>query len=476
MRISKFLFAFIFLTFLQTGFTAITSAESLSLDDDYRARGILLTNTNFNNASSSGTYSYYSQRLDLTLTGKFNEGIEICTRISALGVAGSSTAFAGLSNSTSTAPAYPYPNIDFIPFINYAYVKIKNLGDTPITVIAGQQPFNYGNGLIIADNGMGLMGFRIYGKYKLPLPVPTSIFSKRRAGLYYLPIETEIFTAKVAAAGGLAPGYSHDLYGLVNRIKNGKYDYEISIFQDSDASGSQYIKGSNAYPATSINKYFYDFYMTRKEDISNIRFEIAKENGSVKNTDGQQITIDGMGYTIFGELIGNKTSLGKVTAHAQIAYSSGDSNPNSFASDGSFNPTQTRRFDGLERVGYGELFAASPYDALFPLPLNSYYSGIDTLNVGVDISPVYGWNMGVDYFYFAASEGPAGAPDASGFEKLYGANYSLGVEMDLYVKFAHSKYTEARFSYSRYTPPAFVVFWPTSDPATRYQFEISAKF
>jgi hypothetical protein len=264
--------------------------------------------------------------------------------------------------------------------------------------------------------------------------------------------------------------------GLVNKITSGKYEYQISYFTDNDASGSQYIKGNNAFPSTSINKNFYDFFMTRKEAISNIRFEIAKENGSAKNAAGDSISLDGMGYNIYGELIGEKTKLGKVAAHAQIAYATGDNNPNTFTDDGSFNPGQTRRFDGLERVGYGELFAASPYDSLLPLPANSYYSGLDTLNVGVDFSPMYGWNFGVDYFYFAASLGPQGAPDASGFEKLYGANFSLGVEMDLYIKFTHSKYVESKFSFSRYTPPAFIVFWPTSDPATRYQFELSAKF
>jgi len=219
MRISRFFLSLLFLIALQMGFTAITPAATLSVDNDYRVRGVLFTDNNFDASSSSGSLSYYSQRLDLTLKGKFNEGIEICTRISALGIAGSTSTFAGLSNSTSTAPAYPYPNIDFTPFINYAYVKINNLGDTPITIIAGQQPFNYGNGMIVADNGMGHMGFRIYGKYEIPIPS----FVKR--GKYRLPLETEFFTARIAETGGLRPGFGHDLYGLVNRIKSGKFDY-----------------------------------------------------------------------------------------------------------------------------------------------------------------------------------------------------------------------------------------------------------
>ena len=450
------------------------TANTLDVETDYRIRGILYTNNDFDNNTSTDALAYYSQILHLTLTGKFNEGVEICTRISAVGVAGSTTVFTGIPGSSSTVTTVPYPSTNFTPYIDYAYVKINNMADTPVTIIAGKQPLTYGNGLIISDNGTGINAFRIYGKYRLSLPVPKFNFKKGGDLFDYYPLalETEFFTAKLA--DGLTPGYDHDLYGIVNRYDNDKYHFEVSFFEDADGSGTKYYKGLNAYDTNSIKKYFYDLYFTRKEDISNFRFEIAKENGTLQRSDGAQINLDGLGYNLYGELIGDKTKLGKVTAHAMIAFNTGDNNPPLFADDGSFNPSQTKRFDGLERSGYGELFAASPYDSTFALP--STYSGIDTLNVGVDFSPVYGWNLGLDYFYFAATEGPSGAPDASGFEKLYGANFSLGVEMDLYAKYSYSKYTEMRLSFARYTPPQFAVFWPHSDPAARYQFEISAKY
>jgi len=455
-------------------FPATATASAIDLDTDYRVRGINYTNNDFDNTTSTDSLAYYSQWLRLTLTGKFNEGIEICTRLSAIGVVGSTTVFTGIPGSSSTVTTMPYPSTNFTPYIDYAYVKIKNMAETPVTIIVGKQPLNYGNGLIISDNGTGVFAFRIYGKYNLPLPVPK--FNFKRGGdlfeYYPLALETEVFTAKLS--DGLRPGYDHDLYGLVNRYDKNKFHFEVSYFMDADASGSKYFKGNTAYDTTFINKDFIDLYITRREDISNVRFEIAKEKGSVQRSDGSAISIDGLGYNVYGELIGEKTKLGKVAAHAQVAFNTGDNNPSLFADDGSFNPGQTKRFDGLERSGYGELFAASPYDATFPLP--STYSGIDALNVGVDFSPIYGWNLGLDYYYFAATEGPNGAPDASGFEKLYGANFSLGVELDIYAKYTFSKYTEMRLSYNRYTPPTFIVFWPHSDPATRYQFEVSAKF
>ncbi len=470
----KALILLLVLISLRAVFAAKANASTLDVDTDYRIRGILYTNNDFNNNTSTDALAYYSQMLHVTLTGKFNEGVEICTRLSAIGVAGSTTVFTGIPKSSSTAVTVPYPSTDFSPYIDYAYIKIKNLADTPLTVIAGKQPMTYGNGLVISDNGTGMFAFRIYGKYNFSLPIPK--FNLKKGGElfehYPIELETEVFTAKLA--DGLTPGYDHDLYGIVNRYDHDKYHIELSFFEDADGSGSLYIKGPNAYNTSSINKNFIDFYITRKEDISSFRFEIAKENGSVQRSDGAQISLDGLGYNLYGELIGDKTKLGKVTAHAMIAFNTGDNNPSLFANDSSFNPSQTKRFDGLERTGYGELFAASPYDATFALP--SSYSGIDALNVGVDFSPIYGWNLGVDYFYFAASEGPDGAPDASGFEKLYGANFALGVEMDLYAKYTYSKFTDFRISYDRYTPPQFAVFWPTSDPATRYMLEMNAKF
>jgi hypothetical protein len=69
-----------------------------------------------------------------------------------------------------------------------------------------------------------------------------------------------------------------------------------------------------------------------------------------------------------------------------------------------------------------------------------------------------------------------GVPDASGLERLFNADFSLGEEMDLSVKFEYSKYCELRFSYARYTPPTYTAFWPTNDPAVRMQLEVGTHF
>jgi hypothetical protein len=98
------------------------------------------------------------------------------------------------------------------------------------------------------------------------------------------------------------------------------------------------------------------------------------------------------------------------------------------------------------------------------------------LSLGADFSPLYATTFGVTYFLYSANHGPAGAPEASGFERLYGAEFSLGVELDLSAQYVLSKYAEVRFSFARYTPPRSDAFWPKTEPATRYLLEIAAKF
>ncbi|MHB9155279.1 MAG: hypothetical protein ACYC5N_06240 [Endomicrobiales bacterium] len=432
-------------------------AESLSIETDYRLRGISYPNTDFDTGTSSDTLSYYSQRLQLSLAGKFNQGIEIGARLTALGVSGSTA-------TTFALFPVPYPRTDFTPFVETAYLKITGFADQPIDIIVGKQNLAYGSGLIISDNGQGFTALRLMGNYSTAVPFTDLV----------LPLRGEIFTAKVKE--GFRPESDLDLNGGVISTVLQQNLWEFGYFEQKDFSGSTFSKGGNgvATATKAVVKQFFDLRFERKESISTLQFEIAKQMGYVSDTADNRITLDGIGYVASGELIGEKTKLGRVTAHALIAVFSGDGNPGVFSDDKSFSPDFTRRHDGLEPAGYGELFAATPQGSFFPVPPS--YSGINTLNLGMDFSPLYAWTLGADYFLYSASQGPRGAPEASGFERLYGAEFSLGIELDLFVKYVHSKYVESRFSFSRYTPPKYEVFWPKGDPAARYQFDISAKF
>lgn len=429
------------------------AAATLDIETDYRLRGISYPNIDFNTTTSTDTAAYYSQRLQLSLTGKFPEGIEIGSKITALGVAG----------STSTIFPVPYPNTDMSPFIETAYVKLTNFADLPVDVTAGKQNITIGNGFIISDNGQGFTGFRVAGGYDTPIPLTRVV----------LPLRGEFFTMKVKENFG--PKSDLDLNGILFNTTWKDNFWEIAYFEQQDYSGTPYFR-SVSIPTKAIVKQFYDVRFERKEGTqARYGFEYAKQGGYVTTAAGQSINFSGTGFVASGELIGEKTKLGRVEAHALVAYNSGEDNTGVFEDDGAFSPDFTHRFDGLEMAGYGELFAATPLGSFFTLP-STAFSGIDTLNLGAEFSPLYAWALGVDYFLYAASQGPKGAPTASGIERIYGAEFTLGVELDLSVKYTYSKYVETRFTFSRYTPPNYSVLWPRTDPAVRYLFEVSAKF
>ncbi len=430
-------------------------ASSLDIETDYRLRGVTFSNTHFDSTVSTDSFSYYSQRLQLSVKGNFVPDIEIGTKLTALGVAG----------STSTFIPVGYPNTDMQPFIETAYVKITNFAEQPVDVTIGKQNIGIGNGMIFDDNGIGFTGFKLHGRYDWRLPLDTTLFSYK-------------------VAENFKPNTDKDIFGITEGTTWKEQLIELSYFQQQDFSGALYTKGqpssqdpnlTHSMLTSRIVKTFIDLHLNHEEKISGYDFEIAKQGGVASALlSDTQIPFDSLGYVISGKLIGEKTKLGKVKAMAAFAYASGDDNLGLSGTDKSFSPDMCRRYDGLERAGYGELQAATPTDLFLPAP--SAYSGINTLTIGADFTPLYAWTFGVTYYLYSASQGPKGAPEASGLERLFNAEFSLGEELDLTIKFEYSKYCEIRYSFNRYTPPTFTAFWPKNDPATRMQLEVGTHF
>ncbi|MBN1621775.1 MAG: hypothetical protein JW871_04210 [Endomicrobiales bacterium] len=437
-------YIYILLITVFLGKFAICSADVLNINTDYRISGISYKNNDFDKETDDPV-SYYIQRLNLSISGKFDSNIEIGSKITALGVVGGTrTVF----NAALDQSVNPYPNTDFMPYIETAYLKLTNFAELPVNISVGKQNLEFGDGLVISDNGTGYFAFHVLGYYEL-----------------LLPWEAQFFIAKLKDT--LRVTSDQDLLGFIVDFKWKRHLFELGYFNNKDNAGSVY----NQIQTKTAAKRFYSFRVGREEKLMEYQFEYVQQKGSMKKVDNTNVNINAHGYVISGKLIGEKTKLGKVTANALLAIATGDDNPND-TRDTSFTPDLTRKFDGLKRTGYGSLFAASPYDSFFDIP--DSYSGINTLNVGADFSPWYAWTFGVNYYLFSASQGLPGFPTASGFERIFGAEYSLGIEMDLSVQYTHSKYVETKLSYNRYTPPE--TFSIKRNPATMYQFEISTKF
>jgi hypothetical protein len=142
--------------------------------------------------------------------------------------------------------------------------------------------------------------------------------------------------------------------------------------------------------------------------------------------------------------------------------------------ENSFSPTFSRRYNGLQRVGYGTLFAANNTDSFIVIP-DGYY-GINTLGASFDILPFDFLTTGISCFMYSASDAPVDAGDA-GFANLYGAKASLGKEFDFFVKYRYKNYFDIVLNFALYMPPsnANKVFTNT-DSSYLFQMGVNSKF
>ena len=72
----------------------------------------------------------------------------------------------GASTNTLAAPQFTeaaarYPNVDGTPFIKAAYIKVYHFLNPGTTLTLGRQAFTLGQGITLADDGLGLPGARI---------------------------------------------------------------------------------------------------------------------------------------------------------------------------------------------------------------------------------------------------------------------------------------------------------------------------
>lgn len=513
----------IFLLILFLSLSAFAQADSLNIDTDYRLRAISYTNNDFNDTTND-SIDFYSHRLKLSFIGQFNEGIEIGSKLSAFEVIG----------STTTLFQTPYQKTDFTPNIENAYLKITKFINLPADVTIGKQNLEYGDGLIIGDNGVGYNAalVHIYDMRNIFTSVGGFVskpFKNTGVGAKVKKISKSIYLDKILYPFGflyeklyikktLSSGYSsaresvvsiaesnypvdlftakisegfytktdRDIYGFIIGAKLPKHKLEFMYFEDYDYSAANYNYAGVSNKTSGITKNFYDLRLTRKEKVMEYSAEAVWQRGTVSFQNAQNINFLGYGYLLKGKLIAENTKIGKVAARTLFLNCSGDDNP-ADDNDESFSPSFTKRYDGLEKSGFGKLFALNPVDTA--LPVNSNYSGLNVFSVGTDLNPIYGWDIDITYFLYSTSKGPKDqtAPKAKGLEQILvymgslgksDEAFIIGLELDLGVKYVFSKYLDLGFYYCRYTPPAYNAagYWPTRNPATYYQFELHSRF
>lgn len=422
--------------------SGVSIGSTLDIGTNYRLRGISMNKTDFG-ATSGQEYAYYSQRALAHIGGRFSPNIEFMTQFQAIGIAGSS---ATVSNPIANPAGSRYPNTNFTPWIQSAYMKATQIYDLPVDLTLGRQPITLGDGFILSDDELGFTGIRL--ESRLP----------------WYGLQAQAFTFK--ASEGVIGSNDKDIYGFELTKPTRNIRYQLSMVTERDASGTTiYVRPSEnpfAFPvgtdlsASRITRTFYDARIEgRLREGGFYKGEFALQNGSVSRSSTTLGSVDlgGYAFLLSAGLFTRFSKYGPIEIHGLFGMASGDSGG---GTDKTFRPSFGHKYDGLERSGFGEFFGATLYDAI---PSTTYgpsastssvsglpagNSGLRVIGAGVTTHPTSLLSIGIDYFVFTSMESTNFSPASS--------ESALGTELDIGIGLAYTSYLTFRATFALFSP------------------------
>lgn len=449
----------------------IRAESTLDIGTQYRLRGISMSKTDYG-ATGNQEYSYNSQRALAHIGGRFSPNIELMAQWQAIGVAGSSNS---VTNPVVNTAGSRYPNTNFTPWVQWAYLKASQLYDLPIDLTVGRQPILLGDGLILSDDDLGFTGIRLASR------------------LPFYDLQASAFTFKVGES--FLGSSDTDIYGFEITKPTRNIRYQLALVTERDASGStlyirpsEYVNDTARFPAgtnftaSRITRTFYDARLEgRLLQGGFYKAELALQSGSVSRSSSTLGSVDlgGYAFLLSAGLYTKTSKYGPIEIHGLFGLASGDSGG---GKDSSFRPAFGRRWDGLERSGFGEFYGATLHDAI---PSTTYsatsstptvsglppgYSGLRVIGAGVTTHPTALLSVGIDYYVYTAQESPG-----SNFQSLANSESSLGTELDIGAGFAYTNYLTFRASVAFFSAgKAYARL--NNDDARRFLIEVIGRF
>ncbi len=438
-------------------------SSTLDIGTNYRVRGITMKRTDFGTTGGQ-EYSYYSQRALAHVGGRFSPNIEFMTQFQAIGIAGSSSTVTPIANPAGSR----YPNTDFTPWVQTAYLKATQVYDWPVDITVGRQPITLGDGFILSDDDLGFTGVRL--ESRLP----------------FYGLHAQLFTFK--ASESVIGSNDADIYGIELTKPTRNIRYQVSMVTERDATGrTVYIRPSENslafapgtdLTASRITRTFYDARIEgRLREGGFYKGEFALQDGSVSRSSSTlgDVDLGGYAFLLSAGLFTRFSKYGPIEIHGLFGMASGDSGG---GTDKSFRPSFGHKYDGLERSGFGEFYGATLYDAI---PSSSYgpsastnsvsglptgNSGLRVIGAGVTTHPTALLSIGIDYYVFTSQQSTNFSPAPS--------ESSLGSEIDVGVGFAYTSYLTFRGTYAIFNPgKAYGAF---TNKATRIVLEAVGRF
>lgn len=452
------------------------SAAGLDVTAEHRLRGVSYTRTALA-TSPSGQRSYLSQSTRLGITLKNidlgsargeTQSMDIVLKLRAVGVQGSTTPLAAPFDRAASA----YPSVAYTPFFENAALLVHRLGGIPWDVTFGRQSYTLGSGLLLDDNGAGLAG--VSAKGSLPF--------------WGMKAEGFIFQAGHPMQGAGVGAGSLDLAGWGLELPS-EGTWELNQLLERDRRTQ--LAAPNGCPAVPGGAGTGCLVGKATRVITSLRYHMrygplvfdgegAWQKGAANPTGpgavGNHVTYNGNAQVLKAKwrqkFYQSKETGKKIEGLARMSFARGSGDdPSTPTTDEAFFPSNGKRFDGLESEGFGEFFAATPYDVFGPrgagaggVPtasaLPAGVSGVISLGFGATPPAWHGLVLDIDQYLYQADRA--------------GSTRSLGKELDIRLRHDIRDRFSLKLSAAFYsTGSALNTAKPT---ARRYLFEASGRF
>lgn len=422
-------------------------AASLDITASYAMKELYYRNLDLGRDINNHSYLDNDARLGLAVKkivleshGTEDTTLDLGLLLHALGVSGSTAA---VVSPLGGPPSY-YPSTNLTPFIENAYVRVNHLWGLPVDATFGRQSYRLGSGLLLDDDGAGFTG----GVVRVEFPW---------AGL-----KAEGFLFQDKDPHAAAADDSLTLFGLsLNLPTEGTWQLNQLVERQRTRQlvyGCTYA-GNTDPNGCSVSKALRSFSSARYQiSYGPLVFdgEAAMEKG-VATPAAPQYDPAGTGspapnhivYNADAEVVKMKWKQGfygssEGIVRASVARGTGD-DPTTRTRDEAFFPSHGHRFDGLERSGFGDFYAATPYDAYggnystttkSGLPVGA--SGILVVGAGFTPPAWHGLILDVDFYLYQAERVLSG-PRTLGDEWDFRLRYPFRDQFSLSAGMAYFK-------------------------------------
>lgn len=424
---------------------ALAGAANLDVSASYKLRGVSVSNMDLGQDPSGRIkHSFLSDdaRLGVAvrkirLPGKQGGGEEATMDLGlvlhAIGVSGSTTSVA----SPFSRAALYYPRTDSAPFIENAYMRVRGLWGLPLEYTLGRQSFRLGSGLLLDDDGAGLTGFSMRGE--LPW------WSMKAEGFVFAdknPLNTSAPNPVTYFGGSVdLPGEgTWQLLQLFEKDGSSQLVYGCNYPGNPELNG---CRVSKAFRSFTSARYQISYGPLVFDGEAAIQKGVATPTGAMPAS--HHITYNGNAQVVRMKWKQRLYRSGEGIMRVSVARGTGD-DVNTQTRDEAFFPSHGHRHSGLERSGFGEFFAATPYDAYggnysssTASGLAQGFSGVLVAGAGYTPPAFHGFNLDVDYFLYQAERVSGASSRTLGMEWDVRLRYPLMDQLQLSASMAYFK-------------------------------------